>query len=70
MRQSFTQFAPKINPDLVADALRSFGDDRDVITEVTFMATFDEGFDNQLNQSRGMSPAKRPNRSAARATNV
>ena len=54
----------------MADALRSFGDDRDVITEVTFMATFDEGFDNQLNQSRGMSPAKRPNRSAARATNV
>ena len=53
LRRSFQILAPKINPDLVAIALKSFGGDEEKVEQTEFYAILDENFDKSLAQSKG-----------------
>ena len=71
LRRSFQFLAPKINPDLIAMALRSFGQDHDSVTLNAFMAIFDEEFDKNLAPSNNNTIAKKKTtKSATKATKV
>ncbi len=45
LKGAFAKVAPKIDKDLVADALKSFGEDSVDVDEATFATTFNIQFD-------------------------
>ena len=51
LREAFSKVAPKINKDLIGDALKSFShDDNFEVEDTVFKLTFDEQFDKEVNQ--------------------
>ena len=52
IKNAFVKLAPQINPDLIRDAMLSFGTaDNVVVTEAQFCNIFDEQFDKSVGSS-------------------
>ena len=51
LREAFIKVAPRIDSNLISDALKSFGDDNTQIEESVFFTTFDKNFDDECNQA-------------------
>lgn len=51
LREAFVKVAPRIDSNLISDALKSFGDDNTEIEESVFLTTFNPKFDEECNQT-------------------
>ena len=49
LREAFVKVAPRIDSNLISDALKSFGDDNTEIEESVFLTTFNPKFDEECN---------------------
>jgi hypothetical protein len=51
LKESFKKLLKMVNPALVDAACSSFGNDSTMVTKATFVNTFDETFDKNLNKT-------------------